>query len=222
MFEQQPPDLRQKVKELADRFLDSNDPSGWFDVLYADAAGDAARVPWARLTVHWALQNWIDRASPQGEGKSALVVGCGLGDDAEALARLGFRVTAFDIAPTAIAWCRQRFPDSAVNYTVGDIFAPDPSWVGAFDLVFESRNLQALPVSARSRAIEAIVPLVAPNGTLLVFTRYRDTDAAPDGPPWPLSETELDRFRELGLVERDRHPFPEGEGVQQFRIEYRR
>lgn len=222
MFEQQPPDLRQKVKELADRFVEGDDPSGWFDVLYADAAGDAARVPWARLTVHPALQDWIDRTSPQGSGKSALVVGCGLGDDAEALARLGFRVTAFDIAPTAIAWCRQRFPESEVDYTVGDIFAPDPAWVGAFDLVFESRNLQALPVSARSRAIEAIVPLVAPNGTLLVFTRYRDTDAAPEGPPWPLSETELERFRELGLVERDRHPFPEGEDVRQFRIEYRR
>ncbi|MGB7271770.1 MAG: class I SAM-dependent methyltransferase [Geitlerinemataceae cyanobacterium] len=221
MFEKQPQDLRTKVKELADRFVLQDDPSGWFDLLYTDARGDADRIPWARLTVHPALQDWLDVRQPQGEGKPALVIGCGLGDDAEALSNLGFQVTAFDISPTAIEWCRQRFPDSAVNYTVADLFNPDYAWVNAFDLVFESRNLQALPVNVRSRAIDAIVPLIAPGGTLLVFTRYRDTDAKPDGPPWPLSETELDRFRELGLTEICRDSFPHSDTIQQFRIEYR-
>lgn len=221
MFDQQPQDLRQTVKQLADRFVERDDPSGWFDVLYRDANGDAERVPWARLTVHPALQDWLEVRQPQGALKSALAIGCGLGDDAEALCQRGFQVTAFDISPTAIGWCQQRFPDSTVNYQVADLFALDSTWVGAFDLVFESRNLQALPVDVRSPAIDAIVPLIAPGGTLVVFTRYRDTDAAPEGPPWPLSETELDRFRQLGLVEICRDPFPEGDTVQQFRIEYR-
>lgn len=220
MFEQQPKALRQKVKELADQFVDRNDPSGWFEELYTDANGDAAQVPWARLTVHPALQDWLNVRKPQEDGKSAIVIGCGLGDDAEALANRGFQVTAFDISPTAIEWCRQRFPDSAVNYTVADLFTPDSAWTNAFDLVFESRNLQALPVKVRSRAIDIIVPLIAPSGTLLIFTRYRDTNAEPEGPPWPLSETELDRFRELGLVERRRDSFPQGDTIQQFRLEY--
>lgn len=220
MFEQQPQDLRQTVKQLADRFVEQDDPSGWFEVLYRDAKGNADAIPWARLTVHPALQDWIEVRQPQGSGKSALAIGCGLGDDAQALCQLGFEVTAFDISPTAIAWCRQRFPDSPVTYTVADLFDLDRSWQSKFDLVFESRNLQALPVDARSPAIDAIVPLIAPGGTLVVFTRYRDSDTAPEGPPWPLSQSELDRFGELGLVEICRDAFPEGETVQQFRIEY--
>ncbi|MCC5670705.1 class I SAM-dependent methyltransferase [Nostoc sp. CHAB 5784] len=45
---------------------------------------------------------------PFASGQKALVIGCGLGDDAEAIASLGFEVTAFDISPTAIAWCQER------------------------------------------------------------------------------------------------------------------
>ncbi|WP_313934260.1 MULTISPECIES: hypothetical protein [Nostocaceae] len=41
-----------------------------------------------------------------------------MGDDAEAPAKLGFEVTAFDISPTAISWCQQWFPDSSVNYVI--------------------------------------------------------------------------------------------------------
>ena len=57
---------------------------------------------------------------PSASEQKALIIGCGLGDDAEALAKLGFEVTAFDISTSAIAWCQQRFPDSTVNYLVAD------------------------------------------------------------------------------------------------------
>ncbi|MDZ7952448.1 hypothetical protein [Nostoc sp. DedQUE09] len=40
---------------------------------------------------------------PFASGQKALVIGCGLGDDAEALAHLGFEVTTFDISPTAMS-----------------------------------------------------------------------------------------------------------------------
>lgn len=54
--------------------------------------------------VHWLVKNL-------GEGLSAVVVGCGLGDDAEALAAAGFAVTAFDVSGSAIAWAKERFPN---------------------------------------------------------------------------------------------------------------
>ena len=223
MFEQQPEAIQQKVKSLASQSLSQSDPSGWFEVLYADANGDYAQVPWAKLSLHPYLQDWLDRTKVQGNSRSALVIGCGLGDDAEALQERGFQVTAFDISPTAIAWCQKRFPNSSVTYIVADLFALDPSWHRTFDLVFESRNIQALPLSVRSNVINVIASLVAPEGTLLVITRHRETDTEPEGPPWPLSDGELNQFQELGFHEIHRAPFWEDDNksVTQLRIEYR-
>ncbi len=224
MFEQQPKSIRDKVERLATESIRQQNPTGWFEPLYAAARGDSAQVPWAKNQAHPYLQEWLEKYPPQAEGKSALVIGCGLGDDAELLSGVGYWVTAFDISPTAIAWCQQRFPESAVDYQVGDLFNLDPQWQNKFDLVYECRNIQALPLNVRSQVIKAIAPLVAPQGTLLVITRYRNDDTIPEGPPWALSDRELSLFTELGLSEIRRDRFIEGEEitVEQHRIEYRR
>ena len=222
MFEQQAKTIQQKVKFLATNSIERQDPTGWFEPLYAEAQGNTAQVPWAKNQAHPYLQQWLETYPPETEGKTALVIGCGLGDDAELLSSLGYRVTAFDISPTAIAWCQQRFPESSVDYQVGDLFNLDPNWQHKFDFVFECRNIQALPLNVRSQVISAIAPLVANNGTLLVITRHRDNNTIPDGPPWALSEAELSRFTELGLTEVRRDRFIEGEQikVEQLRLEY--
>ncbi|MGD1704647.1 class I SAM-dependent methyltransferase [Dapis sp. BLCC M229] len=222
MFEQQPEAIQQKVKKLATESQKTN-PTAWFDILYSEAEGDATQIPWARLTTHPYLQEWLDISQPQGEGHTALVIGCGLGDDAEGLAKFGFQVTAFDISTKAIAWCQERFPDSSVNYLVADLLALDSEWHRKFDLVVESRNIQALPVEMRSQVINCIAPLVANRGTLVVITRIRDNDSVPDGPPWPLSEKELAQFIELGLQEVRCDIFLSEAGentIKQVRIEY--
>ncbi len=224
MFEQQPKALQQKVKSLASEAINKQNPSGWFETLYAEAEGDSAQVPWVKNIAHPYLKDWLETSHPQVRGKSALVVGCGLGDDAEILANFGYQVTAFDIAPTAIAWCQQRFPDSSVNYLIADLFALAPEWQKQFDLVYECRNIQALPLNVRPQAISAIAPLVSKSGTLLTITRHRDSNTVPEGPPWPLSDTELSKFEDLGLKEIRRDSFLEGDAVivNQLRIEYRR
>ena len=66
--------------------------------------------------------------------------------------------------------------------------------MSAFDLVAECITVQALPVTLRSRAIAAIASTVAPGGTLVVVSGIRDGDGPRDGPPWPLTREELDRF----------------------------
>ena len=222
MFEQQPQILQQKVKTLATDSIDRQDPSGWFEPLYADAQGNTAQVPWAKNQAHPYLQQWLKTDPPQTEGKLALVIGCGLGDDAELLASKGYTVTAFDISPTAIAWCQQRFPQSKVDYQVGDLFNLDPGWHNKFDFVFECRNIQALPLDVRSQVIANIAPLVAPNGTLLVITRHRADSTVPEGPPWALSDAELSQFLELGLRQVGCDRFIEGEEtkVEHYRLEY--
>ncbi|WP_414529823.1 class I SAM-dependent methyltransferase [Nodularia chucula] len=224
MFEKQPESLQQRVKELATQAIQDSNPTAWFDILYSESQGDVTQIPWAKLTVHPYLEDWLSSGNISGEGLSALVIGCGLGDDAQALADKGFQVTAFDISPTAINWCQQRFPDSSVNYVVADLLALPSQWHQAFDLVVEIRNIQALPLNIRSTLIASVASVVAATGILLVINRFRDTDIEPDGPPWPLSNSELAQFAELGLQEVSRVQFYEGERVDvpQLRLEYQK
>ncbi len=222
MFEQQPEDLRLYVQQLATEAIQKSEPSAWFEVLYASAKGDTAQIPWAKLAPHPDLQDWLNTHELFAQGQKALIIGCGLGDDAEALAKLGFEVTAFDISPTAIAWCQERFPNSAVNYVIADLLAIPPQWQLAFDFVFECRNIQALPLSVRSSVINSVASVVAPGGILLVITRIRETEAEPSGPPWPLSNAELAQFEKLGLHQVERILVLESEqnNIKQVRIEY--
>jgi hypothetical protein len=43
---------RNKVNILAQKYLDRNDSTGWFEELYASANGDESVIPWADLTVN--------------------------------------------------------------------------------------------------------------------------------------------------------------------------
>ncbi|MDP9353879.1 MAG: hypothetical protein M3R02_01090 [Chloroflexota bacterium] len=85
---------RDRARALAAESLIRNDPLGWFQPLYAGADGDRAAIPWADLAPNPHLVDWFARTGRRGNGERALVVGCGLGDDAEELASQGFDVDA--------------------------------------------------------------------------------------------------------------------------------
>ncbi len=189
-----------EIKQLVAKALGLGDASSWFEPLYEAASGNADQVPWARLTAHPELIDFLETQKIEGQGRSALVVGCGLGDDAEELSRRGFKVTAFDISPTAIQWCQQRFPDSEVSYHVADLFKPPKAWHNAFDFVVEIHTIQALPLKMRPQTIKQLSRLIAVPGEIFIICRGRaDTETNPDGPPWPLSPTELKEFENCGL-----------------------
>lgn len=180
-------------------------------------------IPWADMVVNPNLASWLDRRQIDGSGKTALVVGCGLGDDAEALASLGFGVSAFDISSTCIDWCRHRFPSSAVEYSVADLFDSPEAWTRSFDFVFESYTLQVLPPELRQQAMNRIGEFVRPNGTLLVVSRGRDVSDDPGQMPWPLVREELESFVNNGLTQIEFEDYIEEEDlpVRRFRVEYR-
>lgn len=222
MFEKKPLEIREKVNQLVSESQKRSDASWWFDILYKEANLDPAQVPWAKMQPHPYFQDWLNKLKTFNKNYSTLVIGCGLGDDAEALVKLGFQVTAFDISPTAINWCKQRFPNSSVNYVVADLFNLESSWQNKFDLVYECRNIQALPLEVRSSVIESIANLVATDGILLVINRFREDTEEIDGPPWPLSQTEFDLFTNFGLKQVKLDRFFEGDNqeVTTFRVEY--
>jgi SAM-dependent methyltransferase len=209
----------------------AGDATGWLERLYAEAGQDPARVPWADRVGNPNLVGWLDRRAAgggapgggepgDGHGGRALVVGCGLGHDAEELARRGYDVTAFDIAPSAVAWARQVHPASPVTYAVADLLAAPAEWAGAFDLVFEAYTVQVLRGEPRRAALRALPRFVAPGGTLLVVARARE-ESDPEGDlPWPLTAAELGGFEGLETVAFE--DYPDEGGNRRFRVEARR
>ena len=188
---------RKTTGEIAHEYYARGDATGWFEEVYQNAKGDDAAVPWADLKPHLLLSDWLDGRNlpPQ----KALDIGCGLGDNAEALAAKGLDVTAIDISATAVEWARKRFPGSPVDYCTADLFNLPGSWQGRFGFINEIYTLQALPESVRQQAIRVIAGLVAPGGTLLVVCRGREAHQVSGGPPWALTEDEIMAFEAHGL-----------------------
>jgi SAM-dependent methyltransferase len=193
------PDPDEPARRLAAESLAAGDPTGWFERLYVAAQEGEAVVPWDRGAPHRLLVEWAQARAGDGRGRRALVVGSGLGDDAEHVAGQGFDTVAFDVSPTAIRAARARFPASAVRYRAADLLDPPPEWRAAFDLVVESLTVQALPDAVRPRAIANVAAMVAPGGTLVVIAAARDEREAASGPPWPLTRAEIDAFATAGI-----------------------
>ncbi len=160
-------EAEQNAARLAHESIAAGDPTGWFERLYAAAAAGTTGVPWDRRAPSPLLVQWAAECGLRGAADpppAALVVGCGLGDDAEFIAGLGFATIAFDISASAIDAAKRRFPRSRVHYRVADLMTPPPGWRQAYDLVVESATLQALPDPPRATAITSLGQLVAPGG----------------------------------------------------------
>lgn len=173
------------------------DAAAWaefFDEVYREAAGDPARIPWAAGRADPSLQDWLNDVAPGlvRPGAAAVVVGCGLGDDARELADRGYEVTAFDVSPAAIRWARERHPDLSERFHVADLFSIPPSLCRRADLVVEAHTLQALHPELRARAAAGVASLARPRGTILAICAGREEgEPLPDSPPFPLCAREL-------------------------------
>jgi 2-polyprenyl-3-methyl-5-hydroxy-6-metoxy-1,4-benzoquinol methylase len=186
--------VRARARQLAAESVAAGDATGWFERLYAEAEAGVSVVPWADGLPTPHLVEWADRVGLDGGGRRALVVGCGLGYDAEFLAGRGFEVTAFDLSPTAIAGAQRLYHDSPVTYLAADLLHLPAAWAGAFDLVMEAYTVQPLYGPVRSDALAALHGPVAPGGSLLVLSRATEEDDPVRDPammPWPLTRAEL-------------------------------
>jgi ubiquinone/menaquinone biosynthesis C-methylase UbiE len=166
---------------------------------------------------------WLESHRIEGHGKTALKVGCGLGDDVEELCRRGFKTIGFDISASAIAWCRNRFPQSPAEYCVVDLLNPPALWTRAFDFVVEAYTLQVLPSSLRQHAMVQIANFVATGGQLLVICRGRESHEEPGKMPYPLTVEEVMGFVEYGPILEQFEDYMDEESppVRRFRATFR-
>ncbi|HXE14501.1 MAG TPA: class I SAM-dependent methyltransferase [Bryobacteraceae bacterium] len=213
---------RGRARELAAAYVAKGDPTGWFEQLYREAEAGESVVPWADRQPNPNLIDFWNRHSIP-SSKTALVIGCGLGDDAEQLAGWGFETTAFDISPAAIEACNRRFPKSRVRYETANLFCPFPQWFANFDFVFESYTLQVLPRALRKEAMKCMACLVKMGGHLLVIARGKDAHEAEGSMPWPLTRDELAELENFGLREISFEDYMDQEKlpVRRFRALYR-
>ncbi len=174
-----------------------NKASAWFNDLYKKNKKTQENIPWARLATNPLLENYL-LTHKEYKGK-ALVIGCGLGDDAIALEKAGFDVIAIDVSQVALDLARERFPKSKVEFKKQDIFDMPEMYNEYFDFVFESLTIQSLPVEFRERMIKAIANCVAKNAYLLLIAHKRESEFT--GPPWPLTIDEINLFQRYGLKE---------------------
>jgi SAM-dependent methyltransferase len=187
--------------KLVERALAAGDPTGWFEPLYAAGRAGTVQMPWDRAVPFPFLMTALPEAAAAGQ--TAVVVGCGLGADAEELARRGFRTTAFDVSPSAVAEARERHLGTTVDYQVANLFDLPHHWNQAFDLVLEVVTVQSLPPSRQPEAAAAVAGLLAPGGDLLVIASARSGSAdiaLEDGPPWPLRRDDLLTFAVGGVT----------------------
>ena len=170
-----------------------NKASAWFDEMYQENRETQEKIPWARQAVNPLLQSYLDE-NREHKG-TALVIGCGLGDDAHALELSGYKVTAIDVSESALAQAKERFPKSSICFKKQDIF----EYEAEFDFVFEAFTIQSLPLEFREKMIKAVAKRVAKNGTLLIVAHKLEHEF--QGPPYPLTKEEIDKFKEHDLEE---------------------
>lgn len=174
--------------------------SAWFDTLYKEHYHKKENIPWAKMEPNPFLQEYLQNHLPHGKGR-AIVIGCGLGDDAVALSNAGFDVTAIDVSEHAIALCEERFDGFGINFLVQDIFELPQSMLASYDFVFEAYTIQSMPLRYRDKMITAISSLVAANGLAFTVAHGKNEGELFKGPPWPLERNELRLFTMKNMEE---------------------
>ena len=165
--------------------------SEWFEAFYREAREGLTTVPWADLAPNTHLSSGMRQTGFDFRDKRCLTVGCGLGDDAEYLAENGGRVVAFDISPTAVAWCRERFPSSRVDTRRPTCWRRRRNGSSSSTSCSRRTRCRCCRRISDRRRSDRPRGLSGAGGTLLLVCRGRDASDAVGPMPWPLTREEV-------------------------------
>jgi ubiquinone/menaquinone biosynthesis C-methylase UbiE len=177
-----------------------NEASAWFEDIYKKNEYTSENIPWAKHKVDPQLDIYLSKNNNENnKNKKALVVGCGLGDDAYALYEMGYDVTAIDVSKTALALAQERFPNTNIKFVLQDIFDMPEVYNEYFDFVFESLTIQSLPIEFREQMIQAISSTIQTSGKILLVAHKKTKDFK--GPPYPLNNKAVNLFKKYKCKE---------------------
>jgi len=213
-------EVRDRLLSMSQAASEAGIPLAWFEELYSAADRDDEWIPWSDGRPNTLFVEWVVEQKDRGR---ALVVGCGLGEDAAFLDKRGWDVTAFDISPTAVEWAKDLFSDSEVDWLAADLLNLPKEWCASFDLVLEVHILQAMPEDVRLQASPALAPLVREGGHLVCIGRYQTDAQMEEGPPCPLSKSFIETIGEgLEIQSLDVCSLPDDEpDISRFRAVWR-
>jgi SAM-dependent methyltransferase len=138
------------------------------------------------------MKQYLERHPVRGR---ALVPGCGRGHEVALAVEFGLDATGLDIAPTAVAEARARYPRLKERFVVGDLFNPPAAMRGAFEVVLEHTCMSGLPPALRADYRRGIDQTLRSGGLLIgVWFINPDLDPGEEGPPYPFSVDDLTAF----------------------------
>ncbi|MEO6184630.1 MAG: methyltransferase domain-containing protein, partial [Verrucomicrobiota bacterium] len=148
-------------------------------------------MPWEKGEPSPGLVDFLAAHSELKRG-TVLVPGCGTGHDVRAWAKAGFKVTGYDIAPSAIEICDEKTKEAGLTATLvpGDFLNENPTQ--RFDWIFEHTLFCAIAPEQRDDYVQSVLRWLNPSGYYLAVN-YLIPDK--DGPPFGTTrEEQLERF----------------------------
>jgi SAM-dependent methyltransferase len=171
-------------------------------------------TPWDKGRAHPALEAWFLNERPT--SGSALVPGCGSGEDARFAARFLEKVVGLDFAENAVELARNH-PANPPNlvFHQGDFFRPSLVHRESFDYILEHTCFCAIAPERRITYIKTASSYLRPRGFLIgIFFLEPENDG--EGPPFGISKEDLRQTVETEFtIEHERIPeqtFAEREG----------
>ena len=181
-----------------------------------DGRYEAGTTPWDKGYGAPPLAEFLDRSRVDGR---VLVPGCGRGHDVRLLASHGAEPVGLDISALAIAQARTFPTVGNEEFREGD-FLNGGCGKEAFDWVFEHTCFCAIHPEERGAYVEAVHRALKPAGHFLAI--FFVTIEDPEGPPFPISEAEIDRLfqNRFETIESwvPGRSYPEREGREAMRL----
>jgi SAM-dependent methyltransferase len=125
------------------------------------------RIPWHIETPPEALVKLIE--SGRVKPCKAIDLGCGTGNYAIYLAKIGFDVTGVDISPTAIKIATENAKKHGVKckFIVADVLGDLSEITETFDFAYDWELLHHIPPRKRRKYVENVHGILNPNGKYL-------------------------------------------------------
>jgi len=153
----------------------------------------SGKTGWDRGKISPALQEWLDKGTLK--PCSILVPGCGHGHEVIELAKLGFTVTAIDIAASPVTSLRNRLANQSLSAEI--IQENLLNWKPAttFDAIYEQTCLCALEPQDWSAYEKKLQQWLKPEGRLFAIFMQTNKEG---GPPYHCEISEMRRLFSSG------------------------